>query len=164
MRRLLKHTYLHCSFLPLLMLLLLPGADLCSAQQLRVLVNGEEVKFDVPPVLRGGLVFVPLRGVFEQMKATVRFTKSTGEIFAQKGKHTVILRAGQDKAQVDGHITAMLFPAFILKGRAMVPLRFLSESLGCQVNWHPPSGKISITTGKIEEIKVEEPEVEIPEK
>ena len=37
-------------------------------------------------------------------------------------------------------------PARLVNGRTMVPLRFISESLGAQVNWYAPSRTVAITT------------------
>jgi len=36
-------------------------------------------------------------------------------------------------------------PPVIVNGRTMVPIRFISESLGAQVKWVPENGTIVIT-------------------
>jgi hypothetical protein len=43
----------------------------------RIVVNGQTVQFDQPPIVRAGRVFVPLRGVFERLGASVVYDNGT---------------------------------------------------------------------------------------
>ena len=45
-----------------------------------VFVNGQRMSFDQPPIVQSGRVFVPLRGVFEQLGASVVY--NNGQINA----------------------------------------------------------------------------------
>jgi hypothetical protein len=98
-----------------------------------VMVDGAPVTFDQPPVERAGRVYVPLRGVFERLGASVVF--DNGQINATAGQHTIALHIGSTTATVDGNQQTLDSPPFLIGGRTLVPLRFLSQALGASVNF-----------------------------
>lgn len=122
-------------------------AAIVAAQQITVKINDQKVQFlGTQPKMRGDRVLVPLRGVFEQMGATVDWNKETQTVFAQKGNKTVRLRIGANTVQVDDRNVDLDVPAQMIGGRTMVPIRFISETLGAQVGWNDNAELVSITT------------------
>jgi hypothetical protein len=111
-----------------------------------VLVDGKKVYMDTNPVSKNSTIFVPLRGIFERMNATVVYNKQKNLVTAVRGDKTIRLTPGQNHAYVNGFRSHMSQPPFIWKDRLYVPLRFLSESLGCRVGWYPPSRTVAIST------------------
>lgn len=125
-------------------------AAVAASQDIRVAVNGEAVNFDgAGPMSSNGRVLVPLRGVFEQMGAYVDWNAATRTVTAERSGTNVELRIGDRQATVDGRILELDSPAQILRGRTMVPLRFLSESLGASVEWIAPSRTVEISTSRV---------------
>lgn len=122
-----------------------PVAPTIGQAQIRVLVNGKPVRFDVPPMLGGGGVYVPLRGVFEEIGATVDFDRASGQVTARRGKTVVDLKVGSKLAHIDGETAFMLQPALYKGGRTLVPLRFVSQALGATVDWNPVRREVEIT-------------------
>lgn len=112
---------------------------------IRVVVNGSVVTFDVPPQLAQGTVFVPLRGVFERIGATVNYDPASRLITAGRGVTRVALKVGARWAKVNDDTVLMLQPAACLNGRTLVPLRFLIEALGAEVEWSPARREVDIT-------------------
>lgn len=112
----------------------------------RVFVNGSAVAFDQPPVIQGSRVLVPLRGIFEEMGATVEWRPATRTVLAASGSTLVELQIGSRIAQVDGRPVTLDVPAMIIGGRTLVPLRFISESLGAAVQWQPATRTVLITS------------------
>ena len=135
-------------------LLFLGLGGLVSAQSrpIRIYTNGNLANYDVPPTMVQGRVLVPLRGVFEQLGATVDYNAQTQHIVALRGAQTVELTIGSRQARVDGTPRLLDVPAFTITGRTMVPLRFVSESLGANVQWIEASRTILIGTAGIAEI------------
>ncbi len=111
---------------------------------IRVYVDGQLVNFDVPPNVIQGRVLVPLRGVFERLGATVDYDGHTQHIVAVRGEQTVELTLGSRQARVNGKPSLLDVPAFTIGDRTMVPLRFISESLGASVQWVEASRVILI--------------------
>ena len=117
-----------------LVALSVPGAVL--AQGIRATVDGDYVLFpDVQPTMSNGRVMVPVRGVFEHMDAAVTWDKANQTVVATRGTDTISLPIGKTTATVNGRSVYLDAPAVITTGRAMVPLRFLSEALGASVEW-----------------------------
>lgn len=122
------------------------AALLASAQTITVSVDGQNVAFDQPPVYKDGRVLVPLRGVFEEMGAIVEWDAPTRTVSAGSGSTDIRLVVGARTAWVNGVPTTLDVPAQIVGGRTMVPLRFLSESLGATVLWHDTMRHVDVTT------------------
>ncbi len=100
-------------------------------------INGEEKTSDVSPVVVNNRTMVPLRFISEALGADVDWNKSTKTVtIEQNGKKTNLvigkLSDGMDVAP------------FLLKGRTMVPLRYVSEALDCNVEWYDDSKTITI--------------------
>ena len=91
-------------------------------------------------------MLVPLRGVFEQLGANVDYDARTQHIVAIRGTQIVELTIGSRQATVNGAPRLLDVPAFTMGGRTMVPLRFISESLGADVQWNAASQTILIGT------------------
>src|SRR5438477_3084911 len=113
-----------------------------SAQSVSVVVNGSPVTFDQPPVERAGRVFVPLRGVFERLGASVVY--ANGVINAQGNGRSVHLQIGSTQAVVDGQTLTMDVAPFVIGARTLVPLRFVAQSLGAAVNWNQSNNTVYI--------------------
>lgn len=95
-----------------------------------IMLNNRPIRFpDVQPVLMGDEIMVPMRGVFEHMNAEVVWKPLERKVIATRGSTTVILPIGTPLASVNGVNKVMDHPPFILNGRTMVPLRFLSYTL-----------------------------------
>ncbi len=129
--------------------MVLVAPQVAPAQQaIRVYVDGRLVNFDVPPTSIQGRVLVPLRGVFEQLGATVDYDARSQHIMAMRGAQTVELTIGSRQARVNDAPRLLDVSAFTINGRTMVPLRFIGESLGASVQWIDASQTILIgTTG-----------------
>jgi hypothetical protein len=118
------------------------------AQDISVQVDGQPVRFTgTEPQYRDGRVFVPLRGVFEEMGATVNWRPASRTVIARRGDKNVQLRIGDRTASIDGQPVTMDVPAMIIDGATMVPIRFLSESLGADVSWNSTQRVVMIDAG-----------------
>jgi hypothetical protein len=120
---------------------------LSGAQRIQVQVDGTPVAFQYgQPQYINGRVLVPLRGVFEQMGATVSWDPQTRLVSANRNGSDVQLRIGDRLALVNGTNMNLDVPAMIIGGSTMVPIRFLSEALGAQVGWFEAQHLVSINT------------------
>jgi len=121
------------------------AAALSSADPVKVTVNGDPVEFQAAqPQMIGGRVLVPLRGVFEAMGVTVDYNPDTRAVMADGNGHHVRLKIGAYDAEVDGRVVTMDVRPQIIDDSTMVPLRFLSQSLGANVDWRPEDDLVAI--------------------
>ncbi|HEV3091869.1 MAG TPA: copper amine oxidase N-terminal domain-containing protein [Candidatus Cybelea sp.] len=107
-----------------------------------VIVNGQQLYLNPGPIVREGRVFVPLRGIFERLGASVVY--SAGTINATKGGTTVSLRIGSTQATVSGQAQTLDVAPFIVGATTYVPLRFVAQSLGAQVGYDAATHVVSV--------------------
>ncbi len=117
-----------------------------GAQSVTVIVDGQTMSFDQPPIVQAGRVFVPLRGVFERLGASVVY--ADGLINATGRGRTVSLRIGSTQATVDGQPTTLDVAPFVVGARTLVPLRFVAQSLGASVDWNDGTSTVTIVGGR----------------
>jgi hypothetical protein len=107
-----------------------------------ITVNGTQATFDQPPIERAGRIYVPLRGVFEQLGASVVF--ANGQINATRGSTTVALTIGNTTATVNGQQQQLDSPPFVIGARTLVPLRFVAQALGATVSFDANTNSVAI--------------------
>jgi len=115
-----------------------------AAGPVSVTVNGQPANLNPPPTERAGRVFVPLRGVFEQLGASVVY--ANGVINASGRGHNISLRIGSQQATVDGQQQTVDVAPFIIGASTYVPLRFVSQALGASVNYDGANNMVAINT------------------
>jgi len=125
-----------------------PSAARRAAAQppITVVLDGEPLTLDAPPIQVAGRVLVPLRGIFERLGASVSFDPLAQTVTARRGTVVIVLRLGSREARVGDRIVTLDVPALALQGRTMVPLRFLSEALGARVDWEEGTRTVRIYT------------------
>jgi hypothetical protein len=110
-----------------------------------VTLNGNPLTLSPAPTERAGRVFVPLRGVFENLGASVVY--ASGVINATGRGHTVSLHVGSQQATVDGQPQTLDVAPFIIGASTYVPLRFVSQALGATVNYDGTNRVVAISAG-----------------
>ncbi|MGQ7884625.1 stalk domain-containing protein [Paenibacillus sp. WC2504] len=103
------------------------------------------IKFDAPPVIINGQAYLPIRSVSESFGAAVDWDQDTLTVTVSTEYKTITSRISEDKAYVDGDPVQIDGPAYLLEGKTYVPLRFIAESLGLQVDWNAPTQIIQIS-------------------
>ncbi len=117
-----------------------------AATPIQIVINGAKLSTDQPAVMSGSRTLVPLRGVFEALDTTVDWKQSTRTVTASKNGTTVVLPLGSKTAKINGKTTTLDVPAKVIKGRTMVPLRFVTEAMGSQVDWNQATQTVTIAT------------------
>ncbi|MHB8997109.1 MAG: copper amine oxidase N-terminal domain-containing protein [Armatimonadota bacterium] len=112
----------------------------------QVELNGRPVALSVDPIQVVNRTMVPMRSIFEALGASVQWTSSTQTVLAVRDATRVQLTIGELAAMVNGQYVALDVPAMIYRGSTMVPLRFVSESLGADVRWNEATQTVSMFT------------------
>ncbi len=128
---------------------------------INVSIDGKVQTYSQNPVLINGNVFVPMRGIFEELGAEVMWNGSTQTVTAEKGSTTIVLRIGSYDATVDGRIVRLVEPGRIIGGSTMVPVRFVSEALGADVKWEAGTSTVVITTMNKEDLSSKESQLQL---
>ena len=89
-----------------------------------------------------------MRAIFENLGADIAWDDATETVTGTKDDLTVTLKIGDTTAYVNGREVTLDVPAMLLYDRTMVPIRFVSESLGAKVDWEEASKTVFITPAK----------------
>lgn len=109
-----------------------------------IVINGAPVASDPAPLLDKGTVFVPLRGVLENLGAQVNYVAADNRIDIEQNGRKIVLRPGVAGAIVDLQAVDLV-PPRVVNGRTFVPLRALAELFGYGVNWIGATRTVQIT-------------------
>ena len=101
--------------------------------------NDDILGFDEPPIIEDGSTLVPMRFLFEQMGADVEWDSETQTATATLDNKAVTFSIDNVNARINNKSAKMDVPARLVNGKTMVPLRFLSENMGYDVDWDADS-------------------------
>ncbi len=104
---------------------------------------------DVAPVLQDGRVLVPVRFIAEALGAVVQWNGVDRTAIITKGSRMIRLTADDPKGIIDGRAQMLDVPSKILFGRMMVPMRFVSESLGTPVEWDAKNRMVLVNSNEV---------------
>ncbi|NPV90274.1 MAG: hypothetical protein HPY50_05845 [Firmicutes bacterium] len=140
-----------CLVFALVVSLITPSAFALDPQPeppipITILIDGKLLTTDASPVIENGRTLVPLRAIFEALEAKVDWNDSERSINATKGDLTVHLQIGNASALKNGTPVTVDVPPQIVNGRTLVPVRFVSESLGAGVGWDNAKRQVTIIT------------------
>lgn len=115
-----------------------------QAEEIPITIDGYQLTVDQPPVIENGRTLVPLRPIFEGLGAEVTWFPSTQSISGSLDSSYIYLEINNTTATVNNKNITIDVPPRIINSRTMVPLRFISESLGATVTWNDATRSISI--------------------
>jgi hypothetical protein len=113
-----------------------------QAVDLAIVVGGQTLDKEQPPIMVDGRVLIPLRKVFNALGATVKYENKI--IDAQRGKQTVQLSPGSNAAKINGQDTLLDVPPMLVDTVTYVPLRFVATALGDSVVYDPAAKTITV--------------------
>ena len=112
-------------------------------------VDGARVTLDAPAALLEDRTLVPLRAVVEHLGGTISWNAKTRQVTLKARGTTIVLTIGKNTALVNDKPLAIdpkngkVVP-LISSGRTMLPLRFVAENLGLQVEWNAEARTITV--------------------
>jgi hypothetical protein len=94
--------------------------------------------------------FGELVSISSPVKVTILKEGSKPPASAPSGKEgkKIVLQIDNKKAYVNDKLYNLEAAPFLYDGRTVVPLRFISESLGAKVEWNPKQQRITLTLGQ----------------
>ncbi len=111
-----------------------------------VMLDGEILSFDTEAETKNGRTMIPMRLFFEKLGAEVVWLEQSQQIVVSHEGRLIIFRIEDEKAYVDGEEHILDAPAYIKDDKTLIPLRFLSESLGYKVEWDAENAIASVYT------------------
>ena len=134
-----------------------------SAQMdVKVTLDGNEIFFpDAKPFIdERDRVLVPIRFVSEALGALVDWENESRTAVIKQGNDEIRYTVYQPMAYLNGEMIVMDTYGILKDRRTMVPIRFISELLGCTVVWNENTSTVVITSPK-EITEFPEPEISV---
>jgi len=113
-------------------------------------VNGKKVEIDpgreTEVIIKNGRTFLPIRSLVENMGGKVEWDQWERKVSLHFNDHKIHLWIGNKTAKVDGVNKETDVEPYISNYRTMLPLRFIVENFGCDVDWDGTEKKVTIKT------------------
>jgi titin len=112
-------------------------------------VNGSEEYMDTVPVILEGRTLLPIRYVAQPLGASTQWNGAEQKVTITMGSTVIEMWIGNNEAYVNGAPTQIdpgnpAVTPIILDGRTMLPIRFVSENLNCDVNWDGAQQEVEV--------------------
>ena len=135
----------------ILMILIVTSYVSASAQSdVKVTLDGNEIYFpDTKPFIdERDRVLVPIRFVSEALGSVVDWENKSRTAVIKQDSDEIRYTVYQPMAYLNGEIMIMDTYGILKDCRTMVPIRFISELLGCTVVWDENTSTVVITSPK----------------
>ncbi len=103
------------------------------AANIQIKIDGIAITSDVNPEVKNNRTLVPLRVISENLGAKVNW--SDAEVTLTKDDMKVVLKLNSNTALKNGKTIMLDVKPSMKNNRTMVPLRFIAETFGCNVNY-----------------------------
>lgn len=123
--------------------------------EIRVVLDGEQLSFDQPPVMIDDRVMVPIRSIAENMGDTVKWDGNTGSaliihpdrMVVFKNNNNSVVIAKEPEFEKWEHYNLDV-PPQIIGDRTLTPVRAIAECLGANVDWDGKNRTVYISSSK----------------
>lgn len=112
-------------------------------------VNGVEKTMDVAPYIKGDRTYIPVRFVAQAAGVAdnnIIWNEADQSVILIKGDRVVKLVIGSNQLWINGiAVTMDAAPEIVDPGRTMLPLRAVTQALGCVVTWDAATQTVTVT-------------------
>ncbi|MFD0670352.1 N-acetylmuramoyl-L-alanine amidase [Cohnella sp. GCM10027633] len=108
----------------------------------KLILDGKVLQPQVPPIIKNNYVMVPVRIITESLGYEVDYLNAKKQVTVSGGAKKIVMSVDQPTAYVDGKPKKMDMPPVLQSNSVLIPLRFLSESVGIQVFWDNPTKSV----------------------
>ena len=133
-------------------LILAPAINATNEETISVKIDGILINFDVEPTIINDRTLVPMRPIFEALGFQVKWNERDNSVLGIKEGVRISLAIGNTIAIKNNQRMDLDVPASIINDRTMVPLRFVAESSGADVEWKEDTRTAEINKVKNEDI------------
>lgn len=115
-----------------------------AAETIKINVDGKQISADAAPIIENGRTLVPARAIFEALGAKVDWNAARQEVTVTTAAADVKLTINSRTATVNGAARTLDVAAKIIDSRTYVPLRFIAEAIGAEVEWDSATSTVKV--------------------
>jgi hypothetical protein len=121
-----------------------------GADKVTVVVDGKQVISDTPAVISStGSAMLPFRSIFNALgieDESINWNYNSKSIEVHNGGQYIFLMIGNTGALINDSLITLNTAPYIENNRTLVPIRFVSEALGADVQWIAGTKTVVITS------------------
>ena len=123
-----------------------------------LVIDGHTVETkEMPPVILNGRTMVPAREFFEELGAKVSWNNDTRSVIIQYEDTEIVLTINSRTVKIGSETAtiALSDPApKIINDKTMIPVRFVAEAFGFEVEWVNETRVVRVTSPEAEEVRL----------
>jgi hypothetical protein len=111
-------------------------------------IDGNYQAMDVAPYIEHGRTYIPIRYAAESVGVAsdgIIWNPTTRQVLISKGGRLVQLTVGSTVMTLNGDAIQMDAPPEITGSRVMIPVRFLAQALGIDIEWDPAARTVTVS-------------------
>jgi hypothetical protein len=121
------------------------GTRLEGVTSFAVLYNNSYVEFDVQPRVDDGIPMTPFRHLLEKAGGEVAWLKDAKVVNASADGKKIWIKIGDKNAKINDLSFSLELAPYLDRGRTIVPLSFMKDALGVNIDFDPATGHVLIT-------------------
>lgn len=111
---------------------------------IKIYVNGARIKPDTNPVIANDRTLVPIRAIAEKLGYSVNWFEESQTVSMQKGSDLVQLSIGSKSLYHNSTNIKIDVAPMIYESRTYLPVRAVTEAMGCKVDWNGSENAVYI--------------------
>ncbi len=112
----------------------------------KLILDGKVLQPPVAPKIMNNFVMVPVRIVTESLGYKVDYENKNKQVTVSGGNTKIVMQVDQKTAYVDGKPKKMDMPPTMESNSVLIPLRFISDSIGIDVFWDNATKSVFLYT------------------
>ncbi|WP_409346670.1 N-acetylmuramoyl-L-alanine amidase [Paenibacillus sp. MBLB4367] len=129
----------------LLLQLLLPQIGMANASEVRLFLDGKQLKPEEPPRIVNEITLVPMRIISEALGAKVDWIQEKQKATVDKGEIHMDFHINRLEANVNGTVQKLEAAPINVNGNTLLPVRIVAEQLGLKVDWDNDARAVLLT-------------------
>ncbi|MFE5321945.1 N-acetylmuramoyl-L-alanine amidase [Paenibacillus sp. NPDC056579] len=133
----------------LLIALLIPAFASAAANDsisgVPLFFNGKQLKPEVAPRIIKDVTMVPVRIIAEELGSKVQWDQDAQMVTIVKNETKIEMVIDRPSAVVNGVKTPLDAAPLLIAGNTLLPVRFVAENMGIEVNWNAVSRAVYLT-------------------
>lgn len=124
------------------------GTKLPNSGKFTISINSTPISFDVEPRVQDGVPLAPIRHLLEHSGGEVNWENNKKEMTAFVEGRSIYVKIGDRIAKINELPVEMEIAPFLERGRTIVPLSFVKDTLDVEIQYDPKTGHVLITSTK----------------
>lgn len=119
---------------------------IANIRNIQIVFNGESLNLRALPEVARGVPVAALREIFEHTNGVLYWFPQEKKVRAVSDQVDMSLQIGDPQVRVNEETKTLELAPYIKRGRTMVPLQFIADTLNVTITFNPDTGQIVISS------------------